>query len=348
MIPALMGDWVLPFVIGAIALLMLASLVLTAVALRLRLQNARRAREWERLEALWTPVFLDVLAEVRKPDELHALIEPTDQKAFIGFLSRFSERVRGTEWAVLRELAQPYLPKVAGAAKGRDPERRARAIQTLGELGMPEYEDTVVAALDDESPLVAMVSARSLFRPGNEVHFKEVLDHVSRFSLWSSRFLTAMFASGGPEVTPMLREVLADPLRSNAERVAALDALRVLHDTASADRAILLLGESVDRELRLSALRLLEVLGRKSHAAAVRSLLASEDSTVRRAAAGTLGALGDPTDAGALAELLNDPSPWVRVGAADALSSLGARDELLKAATQEGPGGQVAREVVGG
>jgi HEAT repeat protein len=247
---------------------------------------------------------------------------------------------------VLQGLALPYLPRVAESIRGRDAERRAQAVETLGELGMPDYEEAVVAALDDESPLVAMVAARRLFSPGRSVHFGAVFDRLSRFSLWSPRFLAAMFAAGGPEAAPMLRDVLEEPARTDMERVAALDALRVLHDSLSAPAAIGLLEGPVSRQLRLSALRFLEVVGQKHHAAAVRPFLTDEDSGVRRVAAGAIGALGDLSDADSLVQLLQDASPWVRVGAAEALLALGARDQLLLAASMEGPGGEVAREMV--
>ena len=347
MTPVLAPEAVLGFVTTAVGVLAVISLTLALVAIRLRLRNEARARQLAELEARWTPYLLEVLEGDADPETLHAQVSSRDRLDFVSFLLVFAQRVRGREWKLVQELALPYLDDIAAAARRRDAERRARAVQTLGELGMPDYAPVLVQALDDESDLVAMVAARRLFRPGNEAYFPAVLHKLDRFSLWSQRFVSGMLASGGVEAVPVLRTAIADDGRSAPERVAALDALRILHDSGAADQAHTLLSEGTDREVRIAALRLLEVVGHDGYGPEVRALLTHGDSPTRQAAAEALGALGDHSDAKTLADLLDDPSPWVRVGAARALSALGARQELLIAAASDGPEGQVAREVLG-
>jgi hypothetical protein len=79
-------------------------------------------------------------------------------------------------------------------------------------LGLPRYASTVVAALDDPSPLVAMVAARSLAQEESTEYAHAVLKRLHRFGGWNRRFLASMLASMGPRVADTLREGCGTPM----------------------------------------------------------------------------------------------------------------------------------------
>lgn len=336
---------VLGAVVGAIGVLIALAILLALAALALRLRNEARARRWATLEAKWTPVILNVLGG-DDPTTLTRLVGPDEGRAFVGFVSAFTQRVRGRELEILRELVAPYLELIEEDLTERRAERRARAVRTLAELGMAEHEESLVRALDDPSDLVAMVAARRLFSVGKERHFLSVLNRLSRFTLWSPRFLAGMLASGGSTAIAPLRGILINPRSGTAENVAALAALRLLNDPGAANLAQGLLSLNPERDIRVACLRLIRSLGHSEHADSVRAELKAEDAPTRQAAVETLGAIGGPEDIDVILEYLDDPSPWVRMGAARALDSLGGRSRLLEASSGEGPAAQAALEVL--
>ena len=70
----------------------------------------------------------------------------------------------GAERDVLKEAAAPYLKEVLPLLDNRRVGIRARAVQTLGTLGLPDYLAEVNQAVDDPSPFVAALAARLMAR----------------------------------------------------------------------------------------------------------------------------------------------------------------------------------------
>jgi HEAT repeats len=147
-------------VIGA---LLVATVIFSAYAIVLRARHQRRDRRREMLAQRWREAVLHAVADPDAVDAVHALVGD-HQLSFIGFVLEFARRVRGAEKESLRRLVAPYLGLIEERALARRVEVRARAIQTLGTLGLPDHAPTVIAALDDPSPLVAMIGARALAR----------------------------------------------------------------------------------------------------------------------------------------------------------------------------------------
>ena len=139
------------------------------------------------------------------------MVAPTEQLRFLSFLLRFARRLTGTERKRVDELATPYLDRLLPQLTARQPERRARAIQTLATLGQRRYHAQIERSLADPSPLVSMVAARSLARRESPDFAVSILAHLHRFGHWRPSFLASMLASVGPAVAPALRKVLADP-----------------------------------------------------------------------------------------------------------------------------------------
>ena len=92
------------------------------------------------------------------------------------------------------------------------------------------HADTVVAALDDRSPLVAMIAARALAKKETPQYAGAVLARLHRFTSWRPSFLASMLSSMGPEIAPILRSTLGNPAIDTQVRAIATMALRELHD----------------------------------------------------------------------------------------------------------------------
>lgn len=327
------------FVIGALGL--------AVAALLLRVRNDRTARHWRALEERWESRTVEVLTEARTPDQLWALVSRRDELRFLNFLLRFARRLTGTERRRVDELAAPYLDRVLPQLRARSPERRARAIQTLTTLGARKYAPQVVRSLDDPSPLVAMVAARSLARRESPDFAAPILRRLHRFGDWRPSFLASMLASIGPAVAPALRQALADPTFDPKTRCVAADALRELNDYASADVAGAVLDQATDRDLLAATLSLLAHVGRNDQVEAIRRHLASPEPIVRSRVMSVLGRIGTEADARTLVEAFDDPSPWVALRAAEAMYE-SHNPALAALAESDHPRAPLARQMLTG
>ena len=186
----------------AILLLLLLTFFFAIVTIVLRFRNERRARYWEYLEGKWSEVILEVLAGSEPPEALTSLVEPEEELFFVGFLLRYARRVRGEEGKVLHDLVGPFLHQVTERANRGGAERRARAIQTLGTVGIPEYAAIVEEGLDDPSALVAMLAAQGLARKEHPELLGPVLDHLHRFGDWRRSYLAGCWPPSVPRRRP--------------------------------------------------------------------------------------------------------------------------------------------------
>lgn len=344
----LMEDRIFLLLIIAIGALFFVSLLLALITILLRFKNVRTAARWERLEARWEPKLLQVLSGELAPPELLQLVDRDEELYFVDLVLRYARRVRGTDRAKLRQVAAPFLGPVAARARGADAERRARAVQTLGELGLPDHADTVVAALDDKSPLVAMIAARALAKKETPEYADAVLARLHRFTSWRPSFLASMLSSMGPEVTPALRRTLGNRTIDQSVRAIAATALRHLHDLESAPVAAGVLETEHRRDLLASCLRLLGTVGGDVHLTLVRRLLESDDFVVRATAAQALGSIGEATDMALLRQVaVEDESHWVAINAARALREAGDVEVLRKIASSGHKRASVAVQVLG-
>lgn len=317
-----------------------------AVALMLRYVNDVSTKKAEELNAAWEPAMLDVLAGSAPPQALVDLVDEGDTDDFLGFLLGYARRLRGDESEKVRVMAAPYLPDLEQRVGSRKAEDRGLAVQALAEMGMPKYAGVVAKALDDASPVVAMIAARGLFRPGQERYFPNVLRRLHRFTLWSRSYLASMLAGGGPATAPLLREILADPRQPPLVRAVTTDALSILNDLGSVDVALRLIDEEDDRELLAGCLRLIRELGHREHVDRVMRFVTDSDPVIRAASVAAVGALGSKEDVPILQSLLDDDSYWVSLQAARGLMALGEVSILRRLAAGEGPWALLARQVL--
>jgi len=332
----------------AIAGLSFVSFSFALVALGLRLANDRSTQRLTSLTDIWEPTMLEVLAGSAAPQVLSAQVLDKDTDDFVSFLSGYARRLRGEERVTVRELAEPHLPDLSRKAIKGTPEERGLAVQALAWMGMPEYAGTVARALDDESPVVAMIAARGLFRPGQEKYFPTVLRRLGRFTLWSRSYLASMLAGGGPLTAPMLRKILADENEDHLVRAVATDALRILNDLPSVDVSMEILRDEDedDRELVTGCLRLVRHLGHREHLDAVMRFVTASDPVIRAASVGAVGALGSKEDVPILQSLLDDEAYWVSLQAARGLMAMGEVALLKRLAASTGPWAILARQVL--
>jgi HEAT repeat protein len=255
--------------------------------------------------------------------------------------------VRGEELDILRRAAVPGLPLLVPRAFHDTLGVRLRAVQTLGTLGLPRYESVVVEALADESPVVAMIAARTLASPEYAHRVREVIVNIDRLQGWDRRFLAALLADFGEGGAPALRAVFVDENAPAWVRAVAGDALGRIPDPTSGGLAVdVLERDGVDREVVITGLRLLGVVGASEHVGPVRRLARDEDDVVRAVALSALGSLGDHSDVPLLEHSVRDPSPWVALNAARALSQMGQGDVVTDIAATERPGADIARQVL--
>ena len=336
----------LAVLVTVIVALFAATLLFALYAVLVRLEHQRREARDRRLTKRWRDGLLRALVEPAAVAELHEVVEGRYRRHFVNFVLEHSRRVRGEEKETLRRIALPYLPLIADRAKHRDPEVRTRAIQTLGTLGLPSYSETLLEALDDPSPLVSMVAARYMARQDYPQLAGPILDHLERFEGWNRRFLSSMLASMGPEVSPLLRDVLGDRERDPWVRAAAADALLMQLDPKAGDVAVEVLEHEDDRALLAAVLALLAVIGRPDHATAVRARADAPDDLIRARALHALGVVGGRDALPLLLRGTHDDAPWVALAAARGLKEAGGLEELTVAARGDGRRAAVAGQVL--
>jgi hypothetical protein len=341
-------DRLLAVIAIASALLLVIALFFALLTIGLRLRSLRREIVRTRLEQLWEPLILSALTGDATIGDVHRAIAPRDALFFVSYLLRFVNRFVGDERRVLRQLAEPYLPRVAAQLRSSRAEARARAVQTLLLLGESAYDREVVSALDDESLTVAMVAARALALAEHTRFAPEILRRIHRFRHWNPLYLSSLFSSMGTDVVPALRSIYSDPDADPLVRRVAADALHDLDDVGSAGTAQDIASSDAATELVAASIRLLGRVGSAEHADVARWALLSDNPLLRLRGAEALGELGGPEDLLRLRSAIDDPSPWVALAAARALGRSGGRDMLASLQAEDGPRGMLAREVLGG
>lgn len=331
-----------------VGVLFILTLAFSAYAVTLRLRHRARERRRARYVEKWKDRLLLALADDDEATALQRSLLEREHLPFVGFAVQYARRMRGEGRERLGRLVRPFLGRVAERAESPRVEIRARAIQTLGMLGLPDHAQRVMAALDDPSDLVAMVAARALARQESPEYARAVLARLHRFNGWNQRFLASMLASMGPEVGAALRAGLADARRDPRSRAVLADALQIQDDLAAGDVAAHTLTTTTDRELLIASLRLLQDVGRPEHAGAVRAHARSQDPVIRAQALRALGAVGDASDIPQLVESMQDTSPWAALGAAEGVLAAGGADVLAEIASSGDRVGVLARQVLAG
>jgi hypothetical protein len=309
--------------------------------------DARRAR----LHQGWSREVLTLLSsdDPRQwdPQEHRVEVDRNDVMWFLEFIMGYARALRDPERGVVEALAMPYQQELLPLLRSGDPLRRARAVEMLGQLGLPRYNGEILAALADPSQVVTMVAARALAREGDPSHLEPILRQLPRLEDWSPRYLSSLLLSFGPPAAPRLRGLMVDRGAPAGLRSVAAEALAGLNDLEAPGLAAECLEDVTDADLTGELLRLLGKLGHGGHVAVIRPFAYAEVPHVRAAALRALGALGGAEgDLALLRRGLDDPSPWVAIHAARGLRESGCKDELEVLARSGSPRAPVAGEVL--
>jgi HEAT repeat protein len=291
--------------------------------------------------------LLGALADPQEAAKLTGTVGPGEELYFVDQVWEMARRVRGAERELLTRIGKPYLSVLVARSKDRDPEVRARAVQTLGVMGMPEHADLLLSALDDPSAHVSMTAARALARKAHPQYAPAVLARLDRFQTWNQRYLAAMLAGIGPDASKYLRRILADATKSEWSRTVAASALALQRDLMAADLAADILDKGAAGELAAASATLLGATARPDHVPILRRLASSPNYVVRMIALEALAPLADVGDQSRLEAALHDPSPWVALRAAYALREMGGTEALRNLAASNDDRAVLAHEVLG-
>jgi HEAT repeat protein len=341
------GEFVLLALIFTVAALLGLAVLFALSTVVLRYRNAVRARELTALEERWEPLIVEFSAGSIAASDVWDAVAPDKRTHFVRVVMRYAGRIRGSARERLDDLVQPYLDDFAKLLNKSGMEDEALVIRVIGYSGLDRYEKEVVAALDNSSPLVSMVAARTLAQSGGARYAPDILNRLDRYHSWSPSYLAALLASMGADAAPALRGLFADKSELTWKRAVAADALRWLHDPAAKDVAARVLEEAVDRNLTSQSLRLFANLGGPGDGAAVVPLLDSKDFAVRASAVRAVGQLRLRETAPRLEQALReDESRWVALHAARALGELGELRVLQTLADSDHLKARLARQVL--
>ena len=311
-----------------IVILLVLVILLAATTLFIRFRNISRSSKYLIQENKWEPLILKYMFGEITADEIHNAVDPEEELRFINIIIRHLQELRGSEADQLIGLTDPYLHKIVKQLSDKSPARRARALKTLSTLAIKRYPLEMLRGLNDPSPLVAMVVARSMAQHGQTEYLKDIMDQINRFANWNRGYLVTMIASFGSSASQTLADILINQSCSNFARGIAADALAELNYIHITPLLPQILGTTPDAELLAALLRLASKIGNPSIMDSIRPFLSHPDYFVRGPAYRAVGFLGDKTDRPLLELAVRDDSPWVARYAAIALIKIGGRGRL--------------------
>lgn len=343
------GDWSHQFLLiltSYILILLVLALGLVLLTVLLHKANTAKAEKWKALEAKWNPLISGIIAGFLPPQALLEKVEESEKLFFVDYLMRYVPKLEGEIKETLCSMAAPYLDRLASRMETGDDEQRARAILTLSNMGFEKYQHLIVQALDDPSPVVAMLASRSLSDRGASQYLDVVLSKIDLFRSWSPTYLTTMLESLARRQPTLLLMHLREQAHPDWVRAIILKALTQLYCSEALPLAADLLREDSDREIQAAALQLLARLGHTEYRPLIRSKCEHPDFVIRLHAIKALAQIGDQTDTELFQQLLEDESRWVALQAAEALKSIGKLEILEKFADSGHSHAELALQVL--
>lgn len=328
--------------LGIVGALLVVNGIFAALVLVLRVRSNMRAKRNNKIEARWEPVIVGI---VSGSSEGVPTVPEDEVRHVLEISARFARRLKGQELVSVQRFASPYVDVLLEDFCDPSAETRGVAVEKMSVLALDSYAEHIVGALDDPSSRVSLVAARALSHPNRPECTADVLERLHRYADWSPALISTMLAQVGPGALVHLRAYLSDTSRPSHERAVVAGALRLLRDPHSARIAADVLG-SDDFDLVVACLRLIEVVGSKEQADAVRPLLDHPAFFVRSEAVSVLSHIGDDSDIDAITRNIYHVSPWVTISAARALLELGQRQLLTSLSMGEGLAAASAREVL--
>jgi HEAT repeat protein len=329
---------------GLVLGLFMLNVASALVVIFLRSRSNGRARRFGRIESYWEPVIIKVIGD---SNGVVPPVPASEARHVLEIAGRFARRLRGPDRDRVQVFCAPYVGLMRKGLSSRSAEKRAAAVELLSVLALETHADDIVGALDDRSPRVSLVAAKALSNPHCPEYTPTVLDHLHRYSGWSSSLVSRMLAQVGAGALGDLRNYLGDIRRPTSARAVVAGALEFLSDPVSAPIAAEALG-SADPDLVVACLRLLNEVGGPAQAGAVRALTNHPAFFVRSTSTTVLGRIGDEADVASITAMVYDKSPWVAIRSAGALLALGHNEILEDLAAGRGLAADCARETLSG
>ena len=298
---------------------LLASLILIASIVILRVKLNVRARRHARLVATWRPILAEMALA---PDSIVELppLERRDRETFLREWNSVRDTLRDASSGGLNAIIERLglVGQLRDLLRAKRLAVRAVATTALGHLRDAESWPVLAAQLDSDRHPLSYLAARALLQIDPERALPEILARATERHEWTAgRFATLLQRAGADVVSALLcREILRGP----AERTAQLlPFVRAVHASDAAATLLRLLETTADEHVVCEVLR---VADDPSLLPLVRPYLADERWHVRLLAVEALGRICEPRDMDAIVALLGDEQWWVRYRAAQALVRL--------------------------
>jgi HEAT repeat protein len=258
-------------------------------------------------------------------------------------------KVRGEAYAALVSVFERRgaAARATRDVRRRDPVRRARAAEVLGNLSRRDAVPLLVRLLGDGDPDVRIVAARALGTVGDPAAAPHLLASLAARRTVPSHQVAQAVARLGVVAQPAVVDALGHP--DESVRAVAAEVLGLIGAAGATSRVEAVLRDDPSLEVRVRAARTLGRLGTRTALDPLRGALSpTQPPALRAEAARALGELGTPVSTGALGALLGDPQYQVAHHAARSLLRLGppGREALSAALAGTGTAAAHAREAL--
>lgn len=320
--------------------------MVAVIATLMHIRRDARDRRDSVVEAEWRPVIKAVLEGCADPDIAVAHVDPADRRHYLRVLLSAARQRSDHDASILKRMAAPFLDDIRCGTRAEAAEARAVRTQLLGWLGDGRDVPLLIEALDDPSPLVAIVALRALIRRRAVVAIDAMVSKLDRFRFWNVRTIASILAEIGPRIAPALRAQVIDRDTDMRIRLIGLTTLQEVGGETAVRTALDLLADEDDRSLITGSLRILEASGDPRHLPLLRVMSRSDDEIIRLRAYSALSAIDSTSEVDTLQDAFNDRNSWVAMRAAQALAQAGRMEVLERAAMGTSDRAELARQVL--
>jgi HEAT repeat protein len=301
-----------------------ASLLLLAYTLELRIHRRLREKRRLRVVAHWRERIAAAVTGADDGAGVPSDVPRRERREFLRLWNLTRNMVEGEAAerliALARRLGLPELMR--REALHSRPATRLIAIQTLGHLRDAPSFDCVLAAIDDENPLVSVTAAEALVDIDPPRAVDVLILRIAGRREWSRTQVFRMLRKAGSTVVgePLFRAIR---IASDNDAAFLLQFAELAEFDVRDAICVELLRSREDPELIASALK---AASGYTPMPRIGELVGHPAWYVRMRAAQLIGRMGRRDDTPLLERLLGDPEWWVRYRAARALARLHAID----------------------